>query len=230
MSAKAKQCAPAQPGPGSTPFWSYASGFNVLDASLETDARLIVDAQSRKACNTYINEALRFSKALNLTSIKKADDFHKRFVAPSLALCQWIPSQGRLLDIGSGMGIPGIPILIANPILHGVLVERRKKRAEFLKHIVRLLQLDAEVYDCDVQSLEALHVDVCVARAVTNPRDLLAMCTAHVNTGARAVFPVADACKPVTLPGWKLVAESRIEEVVMQKVQVYRYAGVSRET
>jgi len=189
-----------------------------------------VDAQRREACETYVGEVLRFSAALNLTSVKQPDEFHRRFVAPSLALCRWMPERGRLLDIGSGMGIPGIPILIACRGLHGVLVERRKKRAEFLRHVVRLLGLDAEVYDRDVQQLACLHADVCVARAVTRPETLLSMCSAHANVGARAVFPVADDSMPASLPAWRMEEEHRVGEDVMQKVQIYRYAEVSRET
>jgi 16S rRNA (guanine527-N7)-methyltransferase len=189
-----------------------------------------VDAHTHEACDTYVHEALRFSRALSLTSIRNAPDFHRNFVVPSLALCPWMPAQGRLLDIGSGMGIPGVPILIACAGLHGILVERRRKRAEFLRHVVRLLKLDAEVYDRDVRDLEGLHVDVCVARAVSRPDALLDLCVPHANVGARAVFPVADDCEVVSVPGWQLEKEQMLNEGVAQKVQIYRYAEVSRET
>ena len=189
-----------------------------------------VDARIGTACDAYVREVLRFSAALNLTSIKEPEAFRRRFVVPSMALCRWMPEQGRLLDVGSGMGIPGIPILIACTGLQGVLVERRKKRAEFLRHVVRLLGLDATVYDRDVQQLECLHVDVCVARAVTHPEALLSMCATHVNPGAKAVLPVADDSLPASLPAWRLDEECRVGEHVMQKVHIYRYAEVSRET
>ena len=189
-----------------------------------------VDARVGAACDAYVREVLRFSAALNLTSIKEPAAFHRRFVTPSLALCPWMPEQGRLLDIGSGMGIPGIPILIACTGMQGVLVERRKKRAEFLRHVVRLLRLDAEVYDRDVEQLGCLHVNVCVARAVTHPEALLAMCATHANAGARAVLPVADDSVPASLPAWRLEEECRVGEDVVQKVQIYRYAEVSSET
>ncbi len=189
-----------------------------------------MDAETREACEAYVREVLRFSTALNLTSIRDAADFHRRFVMPSLALSHWMPARGRLLDIGSGMGIPGIPLLIACAGLHGILVERRKKRAEFLRHIVRLLALDAEVYDRDVRDLDPLRIDVCVARAVTRPRELLALCTGHANVGARAVFPVADRSEAVSLPGWQLENDQVFDQGVVQRVQIYRHTEVSRET
>ena len=161
-------------------------------------------------CQDYVREVLKFRKALNLTSIDEAEAFERRFILPSLALAEWLPERGRLLDIGSGMGIPGIPLLIAKPSLHGVLVERRKKRAEFLRHVVRKLALRAEVHDADINELACLHVDVCVARAVTDESLLLRMCARHANPDAMAVLPVPRNARPADVAGWKVAGERRV--------------------
>lgn len=183
----------------------------------------------------YCDEVLRFRKALNLTSISSRDEFMERFVKPSVAMAKWMPGRGRLLDIGSGMGVPGIPLLIACPGLTGVLVERRKKRAEFLRHVIRKLQLQAEVYDADVNALPHLGVDVCVARAVTSVAPLLQMCGRHANPGAVAVLPVPRDADPADVPGWKFLDKALIRAVESQ--QIHRYGieepqrgDVSRET
>ncbi len=176
----------------------------------------------------YVDEVLKFRKALNLTSISQADLFYSRFIQPSITLGRWMPTQGRMLDIGSGMGIPGIPLLISKPELTGVLVERRKKRAEFLRHIVRKLKLDAEVYDADASALPPLHADVCVARAVTDQSLLLEMCSIHVNPGAIAVFPVPQGDGFVEAEGWMALQQHLIElggggETTVQQVCCYQY-------
>jgi len=158
----------------------------------------------------YVQEVMKFRKALNLTSISDAELFHERFIVPSLAMAEWMPDEGRMLDIGSGMGVPGIPLLIAKPGLTGVLVERRKKRAEFIRHVVRKLGLSAEVYDADINDLDCLNVDVCVARAVTDEEVLLQMCTPHANQGAIAVLPVPLSHQPKHVDGWNMVAEHSI--------------------
>lgn len=157
--------------------------------------------------DAYVQEVMKFRKALNLTSISDPVLFHERFVVPSVALAEWMPEGGRLLDIGSGMGVPGIPLLISKPGLTGVLVERRKKRAEFLRHVVRKLALTSEVYDADINDLPCLNIDICVARAVTDEEGLLQMCTPHVNVGAIAVLPVPVSSKAKQVDGWKLVGE-----------------------
>lgn len=170
----------------------------------------------------YAREVLRFRKALNLTSISDEQAFVTRFVIPSVALVQWMPEEGRLLDVGSGMGVPGIPLLIARPGLHGVLVERRKKRAEFLRHVVRKLQLSAEVYDADINALPDLGVDLCVARAVTRADDLLIMCRRHTRIGGLAVLPVPRESEPAATPGWHLESKNRVDAVETQIVHCYR--------
>jgi len=182
----------------------------------------------------YTQEVLRFRKALNLTSISNAEIFHQRFILPSVALAPFMSDAGRLLDIGSGMGVPGIPLLIVKPGLQGVLVERRKKRAEFLRHLARVLDLNVEVYDADINDLEPLKVDMCVARAVTRVKGLLDMCTPHVNEGAKAVFPVPREQAVVAVDGWKFDSVTEVDAIESQQVQCYVWEknleGVSRET
>jgi len=164
-----------------------------------------------KSIALYVGEVLKFRRALNLTSIADEELFYTRLIIPSLAMASWLPDCGRMLDIGSGMGVPGIPLLISKPSLTGVLVERRKKRAEFLRHVVRKIGLHAEVYDEDINALPSLHVDVCVARAVADEKALLEMCNMHVNPGAIAVLPVPRAHGAVDVEGWVVSGEYAID-------------------
>ncbi len=188
-------------------------------------------AAEKADIDRYIAETLKFASVLNLTAVKEARQFKQRFIEPSLALCRWLPERGRLLDVGSGMGIPGIPILLARRKLRGLLVERRKKRAEFLRHIVRLLALNARVYDDDICLLDCLHADACVARAVTSPENLLSLVSPHMVCGAVAVLPVPGLARAADVQGWRL---ERVEAVGIgrkkQQIQCYRYEEVSRET
>jgi len=179
------------------------------------------------SAEAYVNEVMKFRKALNLTSINDPAVFYDRFILPSIAIAEWMPETGRMLDIGSGMGVPGIPLLIAKPNLTGVLVERRKKRAEFIRHVVRKLGLTAEVYDADINDLPCLHVDICVARAVTDEEVLLQMCTPHANKGAVAVFPVPLSHRPKHVVGWSIMAEHTIaikgDHNDIQCIRCYQY-------
>ncbi|MDQ6988950.1 MAG: class I SAM-dependent methyltransferase [Mariprofundaceae bacterium] len=153
----------------------------------------------------YCAEVLRFRKVLNLTSIRDEHVFYKRFIEPSIALSEWIPQGAQVLDIGSGMGVPGIPLLIHRSDITAILVERRKKRTEFIRHVVRKLALKSEVYDADIFDLPPLEATVCVARAVSDVKTLLQMCNQHIVVGGLAVLPVPDDVFLPDITGWKLV-------------------------
>jgi len=179
----------------------------------------------------YVKEVMRFSRALNLTSVKQRAEFHQRFILPSLALLPMLPVAGRLLDIGSGMGIPGIPILLARSKLHGILVERRQKRAEFLRHLKRNFGLDAEIHGKDLGQLPGLDVDVCVARAVAGIEHLLTMCAPHAHEGTLAVLTVPRSGKVMNTAGWSYQRSNSITAGrESQTIHIYRYGKVSRET
>jgi len=129
------------------------------------------------------------------------------------------------------MGIPGVPILLGRPSLHGVLVERRRKRAEFLRHLKRLFGLNAEIYAEDIRDLPCLHADACVARAVCDVDSLLDMYSPHVHDGAVAVLTVPRTNSVVYRPDWYHQHDFLIEAGrECQAIQIYRYQKVSRET
>ncbi len=179
--------------------------------------------QQQATMRGYRQEVLRFRKALNLTSISQADVFESRFITPTLAMLPLMPKQGRLLDIGSGMGVPGIPLMIALPDLYGVLVERRKKRAEFLRHIIRRFDLQGEVYDADIRHLPCLHIDIFTARAVTEPQALLQMCAPHANANACAVLPVAQNAPFPAYNGWIPESHTMVNAGEVQQIQRYSF-------
>jgi 16S rRNA (guanine527-N7)-methyltransferase len=67
----------------------------------------------------------------------------------TLPLIPFIPPGSRVLDIGSGGGFPGVPLKVMRPDLHVDLIEASRKKAHFLKHLIRTLAL---------QDIEAFHV------------------------------------------------------------------------
>ena len=179
----------------------------------------------------YAGEVLRFAAVMNLTSVRSELELQCSFIKPSLELLHWLPENGRLLDIGSGMGVPGVPLLLARRDLYGVLVERRRKRAEFLRHLVRYLGLSAEVHDQDVNNLSALKADALVARAVAKPLVLLNMCARHIVVGGSAVLPVARGVEAAQCAEWQFESDGEIYAgQERQAVHVYRRREVSRET
>jgi 16S rRNA (guanine527-N7)-methyltransferase len=106
----------------------------------------------------FLAELKKWNNRINLTAIKGERDTVIKHVLDSLSHMQgFMPAPGlRLLDMGSGAGFPAIPIKIAVPGIAVTLVESVKKKASFLRHVIRTLQLsDAEVLD--IRTEESRH-------------------------------------------------------------------------
>ncbi len=170
----------------------------------------------------YAAEVARFARALNLTGARTPEAFLERLARPSLELLRWMPGRGTLLDVGSGNGIPGVPLLLARPELAGVFVERRAKRAEFLRHLARTLALPARVIAGDAARIAPVGADVLVARAVADEDALLAWSARHLEPAGRAVLVVPAERAPRAHPGWVLQEDARVAGM---RVRVWQRGG-----
>jgi 16S rRNA (guanine527-N7)-methyltransferase len=85
----------------------------------------------------------------------------------SLAMHPYLDGIGSLADLGTGAGLPGIPLAIARPQLQVALVESSGKKARFLREAVRTLGLaNAQVHEARIESLDAGPFDAITARAL----------------------------------------------------------------
>lgn len=109
----------------------------------------------------------RWNEQLNLTRHTTLEKFVGRDVVDSLELARHIGPKRRVLDIGSGGGVPGIVIAICRPDLRVTMCESTQKKARVLESIISELDLRAEAFGCRAEELLALRTfDVAVARAV----------------------------------------------------------------
>ncbi len=119
----------------------------------------------------YAAELRKWNRKINLTSITDERDVIVKHFLDSLAYFKGFTTAAnvRLLDMGSGAGFPGIPLKIACPELEITLVESVKKKAAFLRHIIRTIALaQVEVRDVRIEELpDSLQksYDVVTARA-----------------------------------------------------------------
>jgi len=114
-----------------------------------------------------------------LSLVSRADRarLRERHLNPSLECLEFIPEQGRLLDIGSGGGFPGVPIAIHRPELQVTLVESNTRKASFLRRVSRETTLNnVEVLHLRVEELGETHenqYDIVTARAVTGIPEII---------------------------------------------------------
>ena len=112
----------------------------------------------------------RYHRTLDLMSDSAVADLD-RMLADSVRYAELVaglaPAEGSIVDLGSGVGLPGIPIAVRLPSRRVTLVERRRRRVSFLRIAVSQLRLDnASIHHGDVQSMRSPCADVVVAQAV----------------------------------------------------------------
>jgi len=124
-------------------------------------------------------ELMRFNQRINLTAITDPLKVAVHHYLDSLAGLFWIPFRCRLLDIGSGGGFPGIPLKVLRPGMELVLIDASRKKATFLKHAIRTLNLNpAEALHVRADSLAqrpgyAGAFDVVVNRALSSLKEFI---------------------------------------------------------
>ncbi|HKY93434.1 MAG TPA: 16S rRNA (guanine(527)-N(7))-methyltransferase RsmG [Nevskiaceae bacterium] len=110
-------------------------------------AELSLDAGLAAPLTAYLAELSKWNRAYNLTAVRDVSAMVTRHVLDSLAILPAIAPHLpgaptlRILDVGSGAGLPGIPLAIARPGWHVTLLDSNGKKARFLRHAVRTLGL-----------------------------------------------------------------------------------------
>lgn len=90
----------------------------------------------------YLDELLRWNRRVNLTSITQAGQAEEKHLIDSLTLLPLLGEGKSLLDIGSGAGLPALPLKIARPELDVVSVDSVQKKILFQRHVARRLGLE----------------------------------------------------------------------------------------
>ena len=101
---------------------------------------LLVEEHSVNLLITYINLLLQQNRTLNLTAIIDPLEAVTKHLLDSLSVAQDVPS-GKVVDVGSGGGCPGIPLAIVRPENQFILVESKNKKANFLNTTIQALKL-----------------------------------------------------------------------------------------
>ena len=130
---------------------------------------------------SYLELLLRWNEKINLTSIRDPADCVRRHFGESLYLGRCVELSGKLLDIGSGAGFPGLCLKILFPELAVTLLEPVAKKRGFLKEAARVCEMSGvEVRRERLEEFAdvagaAESYDWATARAVGKPQELVSL-------------------------------------------------------
>jgi 16S rRNA (guanine527-N7)-methyltransferase len=152
-----------------------------------------VDAALQARLGEYLEALREANRACNLTAIRDAESAWLRHIADSLSVAPRLAPGEALVDIGSGAGLPGVVLALADPTRSVTLLEATGKKCRFLEATaarfglerVVVLHLRAEEAGRDARYREGF--DVAVARAVADLPVLLELAAPLVRIGGRVL-------------------------------------------
>jgi 16S rRNA (guanine527-N7)-methyltransferase len=170
---------------------------------------LPVDSQQVVYIQQYIRILLTWNAKISLTAIRDPLEILYRHFCESMFAARAIPVEnGRLADVGSGAGFPGIPLKILRPELQLFLVESNIKKATFLAEVIRELGLtDARVLvnRYEVLGEELAPLDFVCSRAVGEFGPFLKWASSRQIAAKHAVLWIGgrDMVEAQACPGWE---------------------------
>ncbi|MGR9013307.1 MAG: 16S rRNA (guanine(527)-N(7))-methyltransferase RsmG [Gammaproteobacteria bacterium] len=131
----------------------------------------------------FIKLIEKWNKAYNLTAIRDREEMARLHILDSLAIVPHIEGK-RIIDIGTGAGLPGIPLAICLPDINFTLLDSNAKKTRFVQQVVLELKLkNVEVLHCRVENHHPEKgYDAVLTRAFASLSDIVKL-TAHLLDG-----------------------------------------------
>ena len=183
----------------------------LLDAGL-AGCRFVLSESQRDQLAGFLDLLSRWNRAYNLTAITGPEEMVARHVLDSLSVLDLVRG-GRVLDVGSGAGLPGIPLAVASPDRHFVLLDSNGKRVRFVTHVIG--RLEVENVDVAQSRVEDYHdesgFDTVVSRAFASLADFVRL-SGHLCAPAGRLVAMkgrSDAGELAEVPGGWTILENR---------------------
>lgn len=150
------------------------------------DLELIVDSGTLQLLVDYVELLAKWNSTYNLTAIRHPDEMLSRHLLDSLAVSPYLLGNS-LLDIGTGAGLPGLPLALYRPDLDVVLLESRGKKARFVQQAILVLGLNnVTIVNDRVENYQpAEKFDTLISRAFAPVAQMLYLAGHHCRSGGR---------------------------------------------
>ncbi|ACH50583.1 TPA: 16S rRNA (guanine(527)-N(7))-methyltransferase RsmG [Salmonella enterica] len=108
---------------------------------LLADAGISLTDHQKTLLAAYVDMLHKWNKAYNLTSVRDPNEMLVRHILDSIVVAPYLQGQ-RFIDVGTGPGLPGIPLAIVLPDAHFTLLDSLGKRVRFLRQVQHELKLE----------------------------------------------------------------------------------------
>ncbi|MEZ7767641.1 16S rRNA (guanine(527)-N(7))-methyltransferase RsmG [Haemophilus parahaemolyticus] len=175
-----------------------------LDRLLSQAKIQITDHQKQQLLD-FVKLLDKWNKAYNLTSVRDPEEMLVKHIMDSLVVSPYLDGS-QFIDVGTGPGLPGIPLAIINPDKQFTLLDSLGKRITFIKNAVRELKLsNVTPVLSRVEEFQAQQFDGVLSRAFASLNDMVNWCYHLPNASGRfyalkgqyQTEEVAEITKPV---------------------------------
>jgi 16S rRNA (guanine527-N7)-methyltransferase len=175
-----------------------------LEIEQEPAAAVLIFGDGIELARAYTHRLAQDSETFGLLGPRELPRIWSRHVINSALLSELVPDESLVADVGSGAGLPGIPMAIAQPKAHFTLIEPMERRANWLSAVVQDLGIkNVDVIRARAEEVSRTDFDIVTARAVAALDKLLKLLTpltrgSSLKTvlalkGSRAPEEIADA-------------------------------------
>ncbi|MCA6222822.1 MULTISPECIES: 16S rRNA (guanine(527)-N(7))-methyltransferase RsmG [Photorhabdus] len=144
---------------------------------LLTKAGIELSQQQKQQLMAYVDMLNKWNQAYNLTSVREPEQMLVRHIMDSIVVSPYLQGH-RFIDVGTGPGLPGIPLAIVRPDSHFTLLDSLGKRVRFLRQVQHELGLDnIEPVQSRVETYSSeLLFDGVISRAFASLQDMVSWC------------------------------------------------------
>ncbi|MGB2078893.1 MAG: 16S rRNA (guanine(527)-N(7))-methyltransferase RsmG [Vibrio sp.] len=173
----------------------------------------------------YVMLLNKWNKAYNLTSVRDPMDMLVRHILDSIVVSPYLQGS-RFIDVGTGPGLPGIPLAIMNPDFEFVLLDSLGKRIRFIKQVLHELKItNVQPVQSRVEEYQPeIGFDGVISRAFASISDMVSWCH-HLPKPETGVFYALKGLKPdeeiaQLTPGFEV---TKIDALVVPELEGHRH-------
>ncbi|WP_340680425.1 16S rRNA (guanine(527)-N(7))-methyltransferase RsmG [Paraglaciecola sp.] len=154
--------------------------FTQLEQQLETcllGSDVVTDKDQRDKLVNYVLMMHKWNKAYNLTSVRSPEQMLIKHIVDSIVVSPLL-TESQYIDVGTGPGLPGIPLAIMCPDKHFILLDSLGKRVRFMKQVAYELKLNnIQPVQSRVENfIPSVKIDGVISRAFASLNDMLHWC------------------------------------------------------